>query len=312
MNPALHDSHPADTPLPVRNGVGPSCVALPHAGWGTIAEFLVARFGHVAPHVWADRMARGEVVDEHGLAVTALRPFAGGLRVYYYREVPHEAANPAQEHILFQDEHLVVVDKPHGLPVVPSGRYLLETVLIRLKQRLGLATLAPLHRIDRDTAGLVMFAVQVADRAAYQRMFSAHALEKTYEATAPWNPALPWPVRRASRIVRAAHFMQQHEVDGPPNAITDIAPVEVLGKVARYRLKPMNGQRHQLRVHMAALGLPLLGDGIYPVLTPEGAHDPQQPLQLLARSLAFTDPVTGQARAFTSQRQLRSLTEFQT
>ena len=140
-------------------------------------------------------------------------------------------------------------------------------------------------------------------------------MRKTYEAVAPWNPALPWPIHRATRIQPSTHFMQQVEVevgvDDPVNAITDIAPVEVSSQLARYALNPITGQRHQLRVHMAALGLPLVGDGIYPNLTPEGTADYARPLQLLAKSIAFTDPLTGEARQFDSQRTLRSLSALE-
>ena len=151
----------------------------------------------------------------------------------------------------------------------------------------------------------------MASRGAYQELFRTRQVDKTYECIAPWNPALPWPLTRESRIAPAAHFMQQTEVDGVPNALTHITPIEVLGSLARYALKPVTGQRHQLRVHMAALGLPMVGDGIYPTLTPEGSADYEQPLQLLAKHIAFTDPITGEQRMFQSQKQLRELAAVQ-
>jgi tRNA pseudouridine32 synthase / 23S rRNA pseudouridine746 synthase len=167
----------------------------------------------------------------------------------------------------------------------------------------------PIHRIDRDTAGLVLFSVNPATRDAYHALFRNHQVAKTYQAIAPWNPALPWPLRLESRIAESAHFMQQTEVDGPPNAITHITPLENLGGWARYQLEPVTGQRHQLRVHMAALGLPLVGDGIYPVLTPEGSADYAQPLQLLAEAIAFTCPLTGREMQYESCRELCRLEE---
>ena len=200
-----------------------------------------------------------------------------------------------------------MVDKPHFLPVVPSGKHVRETLLARLQRQLDVPELSPIHRIDKDTAGLVMFSVQAASRNAYQALFRDRLVRKTYECIAPWNASLPWPLHRESRIGDAAHFMQQAEVPGEVNAITDIAPLEVAGAWARYVLHPLTGQRHQLRVHMHALGLPLLHDGIYPMLTPEGANDYNRPLQLLARSLAFTDPLTGAPRQFESQRTLLPL-----
>lgn len=290
--------------LPVRDGVGASCVALPAGPWATMLEFLVARFPQQGRDVWLARMASGDVVDEHALPVTALRAYQPQLRLYYYRSVPGEPRIPFDETILHQDAHLVVVDKPHFLPVVPSGAYLQETVLVRLKRRLGLATLVPLHRIDRDTAGLVLFSVQPQSRGRYHALFREHRIHKLYEAIAPWQPGLAFPLTRATRIAETAHFMQQTEVPGEPNARTLVKLLERSGDLARYELQPVTGHRHQLRVHMNALGLPILGDGIYPVLTPEGSTDYTRPLQLLARSVSFTDPISGQPRHFESARRL--------
>jgi len=289
---------------PARNGVGPSCVGLPAGHWPLALDFLAERFATVGRDVWHQRMLDGDVVNEHGITLTPSCPYQAHLRVYYYRDVPDEPRIPFEAVILFQDEHLIVVDKPHFLPVMPSGGYLVETVLVRLKQKLGIDTLVPVHRIDRDTAGLVMFSVQPASRAAYHALFSQRQVKKTYEAIAPWRDDLGLPLTRQSRIVEAGHFMLQHEVSGPPNAITQIEVLQVRGGLARYQLMPVTGKRHQLRVHMAALGVPILGDGLYPTLTPEGQLDYQHPLQLLAKSLEFVDPVSGQRRSFESRRAL--------
>ena len=294
---------------PLRDGVGPSSVVLPLGPWPTVVDFLVERFPAVPRTQWLERLQAGAVSDDRGYTLGADTPYVAGLRIYYFRALPPEPTIPFDEVVLYQDSHLLVVDKPHFLPVMPSGKYLQETVLVRLKNKLGLADLVPIHRIDRDTAGLVLFSVNPATRDAYHALFRHHQVAKTYQAIAPWNPALPWPLRRASRIAESAHFMQQTEVDGPPNAITLITPLENLGGWARYQLEPVTGQRHQLRVHMAALGLPLVGDGIYPVLTPEGSADYAQPLQLLAQAIAFTDPVSGRAMRFESSKGLRGLAE---
>jgi tRNA pseudouridine32 synthase/23S rRNA pseudouridine746 synthase len=275
-----------------------------------VADFLIQRFPGVTQAEWLARLQRGDVIDDAGLAIGQQDAYTPGRRVYYYRAVPNEPRIPFDEVVLLQDEHLLVVDKPHFLPVLPSGKYLQETVLTRLKQRLGLQHLTPIHRIDRDTAGLVLFSIQPATRDAYHALFREHRVSKTYEAIAPWNPALPWPLRRETRVVPASHFMQQTEVDGPPNTLTHIAPLEVHGAFARYELKPVTGHRHQLRVHMNALGLPMVGDGIYPVLTPEGQTDYARPLQLLAKSIEFVDPVSRQLRQLHSQRNLTALTEI--
>jgi tRNA pseudouridine32 synthase/23S rRNA pseudouridine746 synthase len=295
---------------PSRNGVGASSVVLPQGVWARVIDFLVQRFPSVSLAIWLERLQVGDVVDDQGHVLTPDAPYRAGQRLYYFRAVAAEPPIPFEAVVLWQDEHLLVVDKPHFLPVMPSGKYLQETVLIRLKKALGLDTLVPIHRIDRDTAGLVLFSKQVTTRGAYQELFRTRQVDKTYECIAPWNADLTWPQRRESRMVEAPHFMQQTEVDGAPNALTHITPIEMHGKLARYALKPVTGQRHQLRVHMAALGLPLLGDGIYPTLTPEGVPNYARPLQLLAKTIAFTDPLSAQPRTFSSARRLKSWAEI--
>jgi len=267
-------------------------------------DFLVARFPQQDRSTWLARIARGDVVDEHGQAVTADRAYRPHLRLYYYRTVDAEPRIPFDETLLYQDAHLLVVDKPHFLPVAPSGPYLQETVLVRLRRKLGIDTLVPLHRIDRDTAGLVLFSIQPETRGTYHALFREHRIRKTYEAIAPWRADLALPLTRISRIGPSDHFMQQRELAGEPNTQTHLRVLEVAGDLARYELEPVTGHRHQLRVHMLALGLPIVGDGIYPTLTPEGAYDPARPLQLLARSVRFTDPLSGMPRQFDSARRL--------
>lgn len=297
--------------LPTKNGVGPSVVGLPKdvdSKWRTITDFLTERFPAIPRATWLQRMVDGDVEDEFGVAVTPERPYQGHIRVYYYRDLEVEERIPFDEVILHQDEHLIVVDKPHFLPVTPSGKYLQETVLVRLKRKLGIDTLVPIHRIDRDTAGLVLFSIQPASRDAYQALFRDRAVKKTYETIAPWRPELfdtsSFPLTRHSRIVEGAGFMTQREVEGTPNALTHIQLLEIKGPFARYQLSPVTGKRHQLRVHMNALGLPIVGDGIYPVLTPEGQIDYAHPLQLLAKSIEWLDPLTQEVRRFESRRVL--------
>ena len=293
-------------PLPTRDGVGPSCVALPEGPWATIAQCLAQRFAAIAPEVWAARMAAGEVVDEHGLPVTPARPHRPHLRIYYYRTLPAEPRVPFDEAVLFRDAHIVVADKPHFLPVTPSGRYLQETLLVRLKRRLGIDTLAPVHRIDRETAGLVLFSIDPTTRGRYQRLFADREVAKTYECIAPWNPMLQDRRVHRSRLVDdPMHFMRMAEVPGEPNAQTGIELLARHGSRALYRLEPLTGRRHQLRVHCAALGMPIVGDRIYPDLLAADTDDHALPLQLLARSIAFTDPITGARRHFVSDRRLQ-------
>ena len=292
-------------PLVTRAGVGPSCVGLPAGPWRTITDFLVERFPAVSRNTWLARMATGHVVDEFGALVTPERAFpipAGGtMRVYYYRDVPEEVVIPFEETVLFQDEHLVVADKPHFLPVTPSGNYLQETLLVRLKNRLKIDSLVPIHRIDRETAGLVMFSVQPTERDAYGSLFRRHDIEKHYQAIAPWRPDIDFPLTRKSRIVQDEPFFRQRETEGAPNSETHIDMIEKVGDLARYALRPVTGKKHQLRVHMNAWGLPILNDRMYPPVAHTPGDDYATPLQLLAKKIAFSDPVTGQQRQFESR-----------
>jgi tRNA pseudouridine32 synthase/23S rRNA pseudouridine746 synthase len=291
--------------LLTKNGVGPSCVGLTTGKWPTITDFLVERFPAITREVWLERMAHQLVVDEFGGLVTPERTYPGPMRplfrVYYYRAVDVEARIPFEEAVLYQDDHLVVADKPHFLPVTPSGHYLQETLLVRLKKRLGIDTLIPIHRIDRETAGLVLFCIQPGERNAYQALFRDHTVTKHYEAIAPWRPDLTWPITRKSRIVEDEPFFRQREVPGRPNSETQMDVIEKNGDLARYALSPVTGKKHQLRVHMNALSLPILNDRMYPPVAETRNDDYSLPLQLLAKSIAFTDPVTGQERYFQSQ-----------
>ncbi|WP_287879864.1 pseudouridine synthase [Acidovorax sp.] len=299
----MHNPHHPHV-LPVRDGVSPSCVVLPSRGQGSMLDFLAQRLPVVARDAWCQRMLAGEVVDERGQAVAPERPFEGGLRLYYYRSLPAESVLPFSETVLYQDEHLVVADKPHFMPVTPSGRYLHTTLLVRLKRQLGLPQLSPLHRIDRDTAGLVLLSVQQRTRGAYQALFRDRQITKHYDAIAPWRADLVFPREHASRLEESPQFFRMQEAPGEPNSHTHMQLLEVAGSWARYRLSPITGKRHQLRVHMAALGLPLRNDPFYPVVNDPPEGDYSRPLQLLARSLEFVDPLIGEPRAFESQQRL--------
>ena len=290
--------------LPLRDGVGPSCVVLPSKGQGSMLDFLAQRLPGVQRSEWVQRMQAGDVVDERGVAVLPHRPFEGGIRLYYYRQLQSEPTLPFAETVLYQDEHLLVADKPHFMPVTPSGRYLQQTLLVRLKRRLDLPELSPLHRIDRDTAGLVLFSVQQRTRGAYQALFRDRQITKHYDAVAPWRPDVPFPRDHRSRLEESPQFFRMHEVPGDPNSHTRMQVLQVAGDWALYRLSPITGKRHQLRVHMAALGLPLRNDPFYPVVNDAPEGDYSRPLQLLARSLEFVDPLTTEPRVFESQQRL--------
>lgn len=263
--------------------------------------------------VWVERFGRGRVLDADGAALALDAPFRVGAEIRYFREVADESVIPFAETVLYADAHLVVADKPHFLPVVPAGRFVRETLLARLVRRLGNADLVPLHRIDRDTAGLVLFSADPATRAAYQDLFRLHLIAKEYEALAPALSALerePVLVRR-SRILPGEPFFRMREAGaaeaGADNSETRVEAVERGGPVWRYALSPVTGRKHQLRVHMAALGAPILNDAMYPALLERADDDYSRPLQLLAKSLAFVDPLSGKERRFESGRRLQDM-----
>lgn len=288
-------------------GVSPSVVGLPSGSWPTLMDFLLERFPDIPRATWEQRMQQGLVVDEHGTRVTPERPYPGPMRVYYYRAIEDEPELPLEETVLYQDEHLVVADKPHFLPVVPAGRYLQQTLLVRLKRKLGIDTLAPIHRIDRETAGLVMFSVQAQAGRAYSSLFRDRQIHKEYEAIAPWRADLQLPMVHRSRIEPDTQFFRQREVPGAPNSETRLELLEMRGAQARYRLSPVSGRTHQLRVHMNALGIPIAGDLLYPEVVHGPDHVPDdysQPLQLLAKAIEFTDPISGKHRRFESLQRL--------
>lgn len=306
---------------PTRAGVSASTVYLPEeksTSCATMFQFFTQAFPKIDASIWQARFDQGLVVDQAGMTVSKGAAYAPKQHLFYYRHVEAEVRIPFNEVVLYQDEHLVVADKPHFLPVTPSGRYVQETLLVRLKNKLGLPNLSPLHRLDRDTAGLVLFGVQAKERGAYQQMFHDRQVHKTYEAIAPYREDLVLPMTYESRLEDSDIYMQMHEVAGKPNSLTQIALQGILpaspsgarpaGQYALYELKPVTGKRHQLRVHMNALGLPILNDGIYPVLTPEQLvmteADYAKPLQLLAKCLSFVDPFTKLDRVFESQRTL--------
>lgn len=307
-------SRPPKLALPMRDGVSASALHCPAGDWPLLIDFLSERLPLVPRAEWLARLVRAEVFDETGRPLAADAAYRSGVRLYYYRQLDAEPHIPFEETVLFQDDWLVVADKPHFLPVTPKGRYVQQTLLTRLKKRLGIATLTPIHRIDRETAGLTLFSVRPESRDAYQRLFRERHVDKLYEAVAP-EPAqarqdLTLPMLYRSRLQeRADAFMQMQEAEGEPNAETHIELLRRLpGGLAHYALRPRSGRKHQLRAQMSALGLPIVGDRIYPLLQP--AQDPpdfEHPLQLLARALAFTDPCTGQQRRFESTLQLALL-----
>ncbi len=287
--------------LSVVDGVSASRLQLAPGPWTTLLDGLCARFPAVDREIWLNRFARGRVLDAQGAALAACAPYRVGAQIRYYREVTAEPSIPFREALLHVDEHLVVADKPHFLPVTPAGSHVAETLLARLVRRTGNPALTPLHRIDRETAGLVLFSVNPATRARYQALFREHRIGKHYEALADPLPALHFPHVRRSRLARAEPFFRICEVAGAANSETRIEVIERSATCWRYRLQPVSGRKHQLRVHMAALGAPIFNDTYYPTLGGDAAGDFSRPLQLLAKSLRFADPLDGAMRCFESR-----------
>ena len=281
-----------------------STLYLPAGSWLTVLDCLCEHFRAISREQWLDRIARGRVLDADGAPISAQLRYKEGLRIHYFREVPDEKPIPVVESIIYADEHLVVADKPHFLPVTPGGEYVEQTLLRRLIRTLGNPHLVPLHRIDRHTAGLVLFSANPDTRSAYQSLFPTRKIEKRYEAIARALPELELPRVHKSRLVEGEPFFRMKEGQGASNTETLVDVCEKNGELWRYALYPVTGKKHQLRVHMAALGAGICNDPFYPEVIRDAVDDYANPLKLLAQSLRFVDPVKGQERCFESRIQL--------
>jgi len=308
---------PEKPPLPARDGVAASRLYLPDGLWRTLGEFLPGRFPHIPPDILTARLAAGDIVDSEGVAQRADSPYRPRTWLWYYRQAPAEARLPFELPVLFMDERLIAVDKPHFLASIPGGRHVHETALTRLRRSLDSVLITPLHRLDRDTAGVLVFCRDPAARGAYQTLFQSRSVRKQYEALAPIRGDLHLPLTRRSRLEPVPGRFTMHEVPGEPNSETRIVleavldpagvnaapgPPDGAARMGRYRLYPVTGRKHQLRAHMSALGIPILNDAFYPELLPKGRKDElDRPLKLLARSIEFEDPYTGELRRFESR-----------
>ena len=291
-------------PIPPRHGLDPARLRLPEEGpWTTLLEHLVERLPRVAPARIEEMLHEQRIHGENGpLGIDAA--YVPGSFIWFHRDLPDEVTVPFDVTVLHRDEHLLVVDKPHFLATIPRGRHVLETALVRLRRSLDLPALSPAHRLDRVTAGLVMFVITPSARGAYQTMFRDRLVHKEYEAIAPYDPLVELPRVVRSRIVKERGVLAAQEVPGPPNAESTVELLEHRDGLGRYRLTPATGRTHQLRVHMCSLGIPILGDDFYPELHEKPLDDFTKPLQLLAKVLEFEDPLTGEHRRFTSGRTL--------
>ncbi|MBB1242136.1 pseudouridylate synthase [Streptomyces durbertensis] len=296
-------------PLEQRRGVDPVRLRLPpdpDGRWPTVRDHLVARFGQAIGPRRVDEMLRaGDFVTAEG-PLGREAPYQAGLYVWFHREFAPEEPVPFEVEVVYRDERVVVADKPHFLATTPRGGHVTDTALARLRRDLGLPDLQPAHRLDRLTAGLVLFVVQPRHRGAYQSLFQLRRVRKEYRAVAAFDPRVPLPATVRSRIVKERGELTAREVPGEPNSESRVELLEHRAGRGLYRLVPHTGRTHQLRVHMNALGLPILGDPLYPrvVAEADGEDDYTRPLQLLAATLEYTDPVTGLRARFDSRRRL--------
>ncbi|MFZ0716232.1 pseudouridine synthase [Mycobacterium sp.] len=281
-------------PLPPRDGLGPARLRV-HGG--PLGDELARRFGSDV----AAKAIAGEVVDQHGAVLDPATVLPADAVVYLYRELLDEVPVPFDMPVLYQDEDIVVADKPHFLATMPRGRHVVQSALVRLRRQLGLDELSPAHRLDRLTAGVLLFTTHREVRGAYQTLFARGAVHKTYLARAAVDPNVVLPRVVCSRIIKRRSNFQAVEEAGEPNAET---LVELVSSDGLYRLTPQTGRTHQLRVHMTSLGLPIHGDPLYPNVIDVAADDFSTPLQLLAQCIEFDDPLSGTRRVFVSSRRL--------
>lgn len=295
------------SPLPARNGVGATRLHVPLRGeWPTIADYMVERFFHLDAEQLLARFDDGEIVARDGSAVRRDTPLGAEEFVWYYREPPVETDIPFEIDVLHEDRDLVVIDKPHFLPSTPGGKYLQSSALVRLRRLLGNDELTPIHRLDRATAGLLMFSARPETRGAYQLLLQNRRVEKVYEAVSARPDDAPrFPLVYRNHIVKErGHVCVRVDAEKEPNSETLIELLSADDRVVHTLLRPHTGKMHQLRVHLAALGMGILNDGFYPLLLPETPDDFARPLQLLARELRFVDPLSGAEREFRTRRTL--------
>ncbi|MFE2325143.1 pseudouridine synthase [Streptomyces sp. NPDC059385] len=302
------------SPLPQLAGIDPVRLRLPadpEGQWPDLGTYLADRYaGTRGADSMAHLLAAGRVLGPGGRVLGARDPYEPGGYLWFHRDMEPEPTVPFAVRVVHRDPHLLVVDKPHFLATTPRGSHITQTALARLREELDLPGLSPAHRLDRLTAGLVMFSIRPEDRGAYQLLFQRRQVHKEYEALAAHDPAAAFPRTVRSRIEKTRGVIAAVEVPGgEPNAESLVELVATRGDLARYRLTPHTGRTHQLRVHMNALGLPILGDPVYPRVTDPAPDDYRRPLQLLARVLEFTDPVTGTAHRFESDRTLQAWTD---
>lgn len=294
------------SPLPMRDGISASRVWLPQNTkkcWVTILDFLVERFPFISQSILEERMSRGDIVSQQGEPFSPTSEYKEEVFLFYYREIPDEPKIPFKEKVLFKNDNIIVVDKPHFIPVTPTGRFVKESLLSRLKHQFDNENISPIHRLDRETAGIVMFTCNKDVRGAYQTLFQKREVKKVYQAIATTSEKA-FPLTHKSHMEKGEPFFIMKESEGEFNSETEIEVTDVKGRLAKYQLKPVTGKQHQLRVHMMAIGTPILNDPFYPNVLPDKGEDYSQPLQLLAKSISFIDPITNELQYFESEQEL--------
>lgn len=291
---------------PMKNGVSASRVFLPaQTNCLTIYDFLCQQFPHISAQEWLLRFHHQLIFDQNLNQLTEDTLYQANCFVFYYRFLAYETPVPFPHHVVFENEHIMVVDKPHFLTISPTGKYVQETLLVRLKHETQNPHLTPIHRIDKDTAGLVMFCKQPAYRAAYQQLFADRAVQKHYHAIAAYAPHLEFPHTIKLHLCKGEPFYTMRiDAEKKPNSETVIECLSHHAQRAKYLLKPITGKQHQLRVHLNHLKIPIENDPLYPIVKHVADDCFDRPLQLLAKQLEFKDPVTGQFLQFESQQDL--------
>ncbi|WP_212838721.1 RluA family pseudouridine synthase [Acinetobacter sp. SFB] len=291
---------------PMIDGVSASKVFLPKMKPTptTVYQYLCQQFAHIKSTEWQQRFADGLIYDALGQVLNLSSAYIDNSHVFYYRFLAHEINVPFEHEILFENEHLLVIDKPHFLTISPTGQYVQETLLVRLKKQTGNEFLTPIHRLDRETAGVVLFSKQASTRAVYQEMFAQRQVKKTYHAIAPFHADLTFPCYTRYRMEKGQPFYTMQVVEGQINSETEIHLIEHDSVWGKYELKPITGKQHQLRVHLNSLGIAIKNDPFYPVVQHKREDDFSAPLQLLAKHICFNDPITFQEMEFSSNFEL--------
>ncbi|MGD9731404.1 MAG: pseudouridine synthase [Desulfamplus sp.] len=292
-----------------------------------VIDFLCSRFPNISRELWLKRIESGKVLDHNKRALNIESRCVPCSKIYYFREVASEPVIPFKESIIFQNDHLLVADKPHFLPVTPSGKYVNQSLLNRLKIRTGIDEISPIHRIDRETAGLVLFSVDKKSRALYQKMFMDGTVKKRYLALTHCSDRMfekfvlqkrldaRWSIK--NRIIQGEPwFRMKIDNQGEINAVTEAEIIGIMkldnkrlsinntlnpSFAAIFRLFPKTGKKHQLRLHLSSIGFPIINDRLYPELMPEETQiNFANPLKLLAQQIEFNDPVSGGYMEFKS------------